>query len=682
MRAEFSVTDDDIAYAEGVLLPRGELFDEERRSFIRDLGTLDLQAVPGSGKTTALLAKLLILDRYLPFADGSGILVLSHTNAAIDEIRSRIGAQCKALFRYPNFVGTIQSFVDEFLAIPYFTNRYKRPPIRIDDEIREQMFANLPRGMKGFSPAESKRALHFLIANKKPLRWSLVAGNMHLTDGFMGSAIVFKKPPGKTRPENYTDWDEDEKARVAEWVAKFALRVLASGHLCYDDAYFLADIFLSKNPHIKGLLQARFSHVFVDEMQDMAKHQHDLLEHVFFDGGGEILVFQRLGDKNQSIYDGRSSASQGFWKDRSRVLQLNGSYRLSSLLAQLVTPFAVSPLRIEGRGKNPDGSNISIRPKFIVYSDTTMEQVILQFTSIVRAELDSGTIPESPRNKYKAVAWAAKPDNGKVRLSNYHPGFSRVEQQQRPDYPNLHDYLLSYDKRDRTFSSVERGITGAILRVLRIEGLTDETGLFLNKTRLKAFLVGENPENWRMHEAKVYLWCLKALAGKEDEVVSEIREYLPDFLALFGAAVRVSAGFINDASGVGTSVSITVRREAPANVFKGHGIEVLVSTVHAVKGETHAATLYMETYYERGGGGNYESERLANQLKGEPVAQNAHDLVKQSAKMVYVGFSRPTHLLCFAVHESRFAALAAEIDASVWDIVWLVGETSKFERAA
>jgi hypothetical protein len=53
--------------------------------------------------------------------------------------------------------------------------------------------------------------------------------------------------------------------------------------------------------------------------------------------------------------------------------------------------------------------------------------------------------------------------------------------------------------------------------------------------------------------------------------------------------------------------------------FQGHGIEVQVSTVHAVKGETQAATLYMETYYERGGGGNYESERLANQLKGGPA---------------------------------------------------------------
>ena len=81
-----NITDEDILFAESILLPTGKIFDEERRIFIRNLDTIDLQAVPGSGKTTAVLAKLLILERKLPFEDGSGILVLSHTNAAIDEI--------------------------------------------------------------------------------------------------------------------------------------------------------------------------------------------------------------------------------------------------------------------------------------------------------------------------------------------------------------------------------------------------------------------------------------------------------------------------------------------------------------------------------------------------------------------------------------------------------------------
>ena len=99
---------------------------------------IDLQAVPGSGKTTALLAKLLILERKLPFADNSGILVLSHTNIAIDEIKHKIKLYCPKLFRYPNFIGTIQSFVDEFLAIPYYTTICKKKPVRIDNEIYEE----------------------------------------------------------------------------------------------------------------------------------------------------------------------------------------------------------------------------------------------------------------------------------------------------------------------------------------------------------------------------------------------------------------------------------------------------------------------------------------------------------------------------------------------------------------
>mgnify|MGYP003488220458 CR=1 FL=1 len=55
---QIEISNDDIEMAERILLPCGCHFDEERRIFIKDLSTFDLQAVPGSGKTTALLAKL------------------------------------------------------------------------------------------------------------------------------------------------------------------------------------------------------------------------------------------------------------------------------------------------------------------------------------------------------------------------------------------------------------------------------------------------------------------------------------------------------------------------------------------------------------------------------------------------------------------------------------------------
>ena len=120
MPVAINISDDDIHYAESILLPAGASFDAERRTFITNLSTIDLQAVPGSGKTTALLAKLLILARKLPFSDGSGILVISHTNTAVDEKKEKIGKYCPGLFSYPNFCGTIKSFTDEFLAKPYY----------------------------------------------------------------------------------------------------------------------------------------------------------------------------------------------------------------------------------------------------------------------------------------------------------------------------------------------------------------------------------------------------------------------------------------------------------------------------------------------------------------------------------------------------------------------------------
>src|ERR1700748_2466165 len=94
MPEEIEITPAAIALAEQILLPPGKVFDDERIVFIKDLGTFDLHAVPGSGKTTALLAKLIALEQNLPFEDGSGILVLSHTNAAVDEIRHKIGHIC------------------------------------------------------------------------------------------------------------------------------------------------------------------------------------------------------------------------------------------------------------------------------------------------------------------------------------------------------------------------------------------------------------------------------------------------------------------------------------------------------------------------------------------------------------------------------------------------------------
>ena len=97
----------------------------------------DVVACPGSGKTTALLAKLLILSARMPFDDGRGLCVLTHTNVAIDQIKRKAGVAAEALFRHPNFFGTIQEFTNRFLAIPAYVARFGQRHIRMYEDVYE-----------------------------------------------------------------------------------------------------------------------------------------------------------------------------------------------------------------------------------------------------------------------------------------------------------------------------------------------------------------------------------------------------------------------------------------------------------------------------------------------------------------------------------------------------------------
>ena len=66
-----------------------ETVDSARKEFIKCLDTTDVSACPGSGKTTLIVAKMLLLmEKWQSLS--RGICVLSHTNVAKDEVISRL----------------------------------------------------------------------------------------------------------------------------------------------------------------------------------------------------------------------------------------------------------------------------------------------------------------------------------------------------------------------------------------------------------------------------------------------------------------------------------------------------------------------------------------------------------------------------------------------------------------
>jgi DNA helicase II / ATP-dependent DNA helicase PcrA len=676
-----NITDEDINYAERILLPEGKNFDPERIKFIRNLNILDLQAVPGSGKTTALLAKLLILERKLPFNDGSGILVLSHTNSAIDEISGIIQKYCPKLFSYPNFIGTIQSFVDVFLAIPFYINQFKEKPYRIDSEVyNECIEKNFPFNLPKFSIQEQKNARYFVLSNNLlySFRLRYLNNSFTLLDSISGKELVIKKP---RRGKNWVDFSSLEKEKIKEWLIKFKVKILKKGILHFDDAYTLAEMQLANIPIYKTLIQKRFSYVFVDEMQDMDEHQYNLLESIFYDEGKSISIYQRIGDKNQAIFN--SVKVRDIWNDRELVLPLKGSQRLTKPIADVLNYFALyrnETFEIIGL------RNGGLKPHILLYNNDTIKDVIPFFSDIIKTYKKNDKLVDLDKYPIKVISWNTewktqeeKDDLTKIRLVDYHSKFEKDKNRPKQDYDCLKSYLLFFDHRKQTLEPIRKNILNALLKVLRLEEIEDKKNRYFTKKSLLVYLndkdLLEATNNYETLKLYLYNWSIGIIRNKIEEMWNEIKLYIPEFIRIFGKEINKSSHFITDDTGHEREKEENINENNP-NQLQIDGLNIEITTVHGAKGQTHCATLYLESYYHQDGKGenskSYESERLADQFLGKPISMDAGQHVKESLKMAYVGLSRATNLLCLAIHEDRFKKHLSNIDNDKWEIMKVI----------
>ena len=90
-----------------------------------------------------------------------------------------------------------------------------------------------------------------------------------------------------------------------------------------------------------------------------------------------------------------------------------------------------------------------------------------------------------------------------------------------------------------------------------------------------------------------------------------------------------------------------------------------MATVHSVKGETHTATLFMETHYYN----STDSVRLIKFLKGSrPLAELQKVRHIQNLKVAHVAFSRPALLLVFACRAESIVGHEHGLRANGWEI--------------
>ena len=334
--------DAEIKHASEVLLPKGCCFldDDEKKDVIKCNESRDIEACPGSGKTTTLLAKLLILANRMPLDENKGICVLTHTNVAIDEIKEKLGSKADVLFRYPNHFGTIQSFVDKYLAIPYYVAKNGRKVRKISNELFgieiAKAFKYKIYKLKG---NQTSKNIWSIVKNYayngneedflSKLRIERIGDDFEILKGD-GKVLSFDKPSRKNQ-KNYKNWEENERVKIKEWFIELIASVQKQrGILTYQDAFLYGGEYLRKLPNLKDAFSSRFLYVFIDEMQDTAQHQINILNKVF---ASEQTIVQRFGDPHQAIYN--KVSLEKIWEPRN-PLPINSSRRFGESIAKVL----------------------------------------------------------------------------------------------------------------------------------------------------------------------------------------------------------------------------------------------------------------------------------------------------------------------------------------------------------
>ncbi|OBQ55192.1 UvrD-helicase domain-containing protein [Halodesulfovibrio spirochaetisodalis] len=631
------IEDSDINYAEKKLLPEECTFDDERRQFIRSMSSCDVVACPGSGKTTALLAKLIILQRKMPFQSGGGICVLTHTNVAIDEVKNRLGAAAGSLMAYPNFFGTIQAFTNRFLGTPCFREVYGMRPSIIDTSRYLQQLAKECRASSVSGWLYQKlRTGHYADLDE------LLAGVRY--DPCSKQADLSKlRLKDATRPTH-------------KKITACCQHTVESGVISYEQAYVLAQHYIKQHPCISELISKRFRYVLIDEMQDTDEKQLALLDTLFSDNTNVVL--QRVGDPNQAIFNSVKGGEMT-WMPRKETLSFSNSMRFGDNIANPLTSVRLrNDIPLSG---NPEIS--SKAPYLITYDDSNVENVVEAFGQLVQnVLLDDPTIIERINSPViKAVGWVGKVKKG-VSIPSYHPTFKRVSKKES-EYFNFYSYFIAYEGEYCNSANPKA------FNELFWAGFFQGTKDFFRKQNCKTpkqaekWIKAQSLKSWKKIRQYISKAVLKLTSGVE------LLEVYQSMVSSLGADIFCKSHFFRGELPVfftDTASDPNCKFDPECNEFScSTALNISVGTVHSVKGETHTATLLMESKNDR----KHDSEYLIDFLKGSAPQKAFGVYQKACLKIAHVAMSRPTHLFAMACHVDRIKGHEVGLKKNNWQLI-------------
>lgn len=621
------------------LTPDLNFDDDERMAALLEAGSRDFNAVPGSGKTSLLAAKLLLLANKWPHAN-KGICILSHTNVAREEIARRLAKteEGSRLLAYPHFIGTIHGFVNQFLAL-HALRALEMHVDMIDDDV----FARRAMTKLGGNRFSTLRAW----LNHQPNGEALLT---KLRFSFTGEDLDIVSDGGDLPSDTSTSGKQLRKIKG---------EIADDGVFRHCDMFAFAEVALTHCPDLLDVVHRRFPMVFVDEMQDTSWEQENMLNRLF---EGRSVV-QRFGDADQKIISNDDDGKTTF--PRAGHGTISTSKRFGSRIADAVARVRLSQLPVIGEAAD------DISPVLLLYKSDQVCHVMHRFGHLVADRFDADALRGQ---KVRAMCARKSVDGGAEpgrHLGEYWPPYAQAQNDNKTNGKDGFWRLLEMKPTATLRASLaERAsdMRKAVLQVLRAANAPFAKDVRDGRALIRA--VAEQGGNVPALQQLILELTLKTEPCDTLEARAAFLESLHGRLSdLIPAAVNLDAFKALETFALAAAAPAGADLPTVCDVLhEGRSLQFSLGTVAGMKGETHIASLVLESYGGR-------SRKFDLELALECIAELGKGIAKLSAtqrdqmRNVYVAVSRPTRFLCLAANQLRVTAeTRSALEAKGWKI--------------
>jgi hypothetical protein len=420
-------------------------------------------------------------------------------------------------------------------------------------------------------------------------------------------------------------------------------------------------------------------HWRVESAQDNSEIQSQLLHRVFVNGNAPVIR-QRFGDQNQAIYDylGEDGASTDAFPDASIVSTIPNSHRFGQSIADHANPLGIVSPGLVGQGGRGLKGEVELAGQHVVllFEDADIDQVLPTYVGLLREIL---TPEELLTGDCTALAAVHTTDS-----SDHIPR-------------SVRHYWTEYDpdiaRRDPQPKSMVQYVRAA-QRISEATGESYEAVELLAKGILKLSLLMNTNADFRIRRFK-HRYLIELLGGDE-QLIYQYRNLVTKFVIDRYELTQVEwkneiSKFLTE---MGRKVSGATSTTHEANIFldwieagakpKGKPkpinavydndqeppVTVRLGSIHSVKGETHTATMVLESY---------SRTHHLNALKGWLLGKKTGGSGQKAAmlrrlKLHYVAMTRPKRFLCLAMRaESWQSDEIAALKLRGWRVA-LVGK--------